>query len=119
MIIYENVVKKIGNFVDEFGADTIIFFGDGVPDTLADYCYIIDIKSTTSRIVAGDIIYIGDDDYKILQIGEVAEKNLVNLGHLTINFTGDISNLLSGNIVVDKKFNKNIVIGTKIKIIRK
>ena len=116
MIIYDNVVKAKGALANEFGDKMIILFGDNAPEMLKDYCYSIDIKKTNSKIAVGQHIVIANEQFKILGVGSVAEKNLVDLGHLTIHFSGDLTNLLPGAIVVEDKSCPKIEIGTKISI---
>lgn len=116
MIIYDNNIKNMGSMVEAFGNEMAILFGDEAPDTLKDYCYMIDIKSVSDKIEVGDTIIIDDERFLIKAIGEIAQKNLEALGHLTINFTGDESGLLPGAIVVEKKDCPKIEIGTRIAI---
>lgn len=115
MIIYENEVKAKGSLVGEFGDAMLITFGENAPDTLKDYCYIIDVKETNSPIKKGQFLVIDNEKFEILLVGDIAEKNLVSLGHLTVNFTGEDS-VLPGSIIVENKSCPAISIGTKISI---
>ncbi|MBC2578197.1 PTS glucitol/sorbitol transporter subunit IIA [Peptostreptococcus russellii] len=116
MIIYDNNIKNMGSMVEAFGNEMAILFGDNAPDTLKDYCYTIDVKDADDKIEVGDTIIIDDEKFSIKAIGDLAQKNLEALGHLTINFTGDESGLLPGAIVVEKKDCPKINIGTRIVI---
>lgn len=116
MIIYKNKIKNLGEMVDAFGNEMAILFGDNAPDTLRDYCYTIDIIKANGRIEKGDIVTIDNERFTIKAIGDLAQKNLEALGHLTINFTGDESTLLPGAIVVENKSCPSIGIGTRIAI---
>lgn len=50
-IIYENKVKALGDLAETFLEEgMIIFFGDNAPDTLADYCYSINIKKLKKQL---------------------------------------------------------------------
>lgn len=100
-IIYENVVKGKGELASAFLEEkTIILFGDSAPDTLKDYCYSIDVKDTAAAIKAGQILEINGKKYKIVLVGDVVQKNLEALGHISIRFTGE-SDGLPGTIVVE------------------
>ena len=116
MIIYENTIKSKGSLVGEFGDGMFILFGDNAPDMLKDYCYGIDVIPTNSTIEVGQVLKVDDHVFKILGVGNVAEKNLVDLGHLTVHFSGDLDSLLPGAIVVENKSCPKIDINTKITI---
>ncbi|MBF0715583.1 PTS glucitol/sorbitol transporter subunit IIA [Gemelliphila palaticanis] len=115
VIIYENVVKDKGSLVSEFGNSMLITFGDDAPDSLKDYCYSIDIKNTNNSIESGQFLYIDNEKFEILLVGNIAERNLTTLGHVTINFTGE-SEVLPGAIVVENKPCPKIELGTVIRI---
>ncbi len=117
MSVYKNKIKDKGPAVDAFGGDMIILFGDNAPDTLKDYCYTIDVLPTNETITEGMSINFDDQDYIIKTVGNLAERNLVNLGHLTVNFTGDPAQCLPGAIVVEQKQAPKLDIGTIIEII--
>lgn len=115
-IKYENVIKTVGSDAKNFGFDTIILFGDNAPHTLKDFCYTIDIKPTYGKIQKGDFISIGDTKLEIIAVGEVAQENLIKLGHITINTTNNVEGLLPGSIVTKKEEIKDIKEGSVIKI---
>ena len=116
MSIYKNKVKAAGKDVKAFGGEMLILFGDNAPDTLKDYCYTIDVKPTEGTIKKGQKIKFDNNDYEIVEVGDIAEKNLVNLGHLTVHFSGDPAQCLPGAIVVENKPAPDIQIGTEIEI---
>ena len=116
-IIYENTVKEHGELIGEFGDEMLIFFGDNAPDELRDYCYIIDIKETNGDIKEGSYFKVNEKKAKILAVGSEAQKNLVNLGHLTVNLSGNVDDLLPGAIVCESVDIGPIEDGTVIKIV--
>jgi PTS system glucitol/sorbitol-specific IIA component len=117
-IIYENKVKASGVLAETFlDEGMIIFFGDNAPDTLADYCYSIDVKPVEETIKAGQIFIIDGVEFKITAVGDVAEKNLVNLGHITVAFNGSPEPTLSGTICVERKEIPKFKIGSEISIL--
>ncbi|MBU0278231.1 PTS glucitol/sorbitol transporter subunit IIA [Gemella sp. zg-1178] len=115
MLVYENTVKEKGVLVKELGDSMFITFGDNAPETLKDYCYSIAIKPTKAKIKVGQRLIIDGSDYEIIAVGDIAEHNLVQLGHLTVNFSGD-SNVLPGAIAVENKQCPVLEIGTVIRI---
>lgn len=115
--IYENKIKAQGELVEEFGREMMIFFGDNAPDTLKDYCHLIDIKKVNGQIKAGDYFEVDGSKVKILAVGEEAQSNLENLGHLTVNLSENLDDLLPGAIICENgKLNK-LEIGSTIKIL--
>ena len=117
-IIYENKVKDLGALATAFAEeDMIILFGDNAPDTLADYCYSIDINPVKETIKVGQIFMFDGVAFNITAVGEIAEKNLANLGHITISFNGSTGPILPGTICVEKKEMPKIKIGSEISIL--
>lgn len=116
--IYENKVKASGPLAETFlDEGMIIFFGDNVPDTLADYCYSININKVEETLEAGQILMIDGVEFKITAVGDVAEKNLVNLGHITVAFNDSPVHTLGGTICVEKKDIPRLGIGSEIYIL--
>lgn len=119
MIIYENIIIDKGNYVEECGSEMFITFGDNAPAELKDYCYIWKKKSINDEIKENDVLFINEEEFKILKVGSIASKNLNDLGHLTFNFSGDEDNLLPGTIIIEKKNCPKLDINTIIKIERR
>lgn len=117
-VIYENKVKALGDLAETFKEEgMIILFGDNAPDTLADYCYSIDINPVKERIKVGQTFVINEVPFKITAVGDVAEKNLVNLGHITVSFNGSTDQPLPGTICVEKKDIPEIEVESEICIL--
>ena len=55
--------------------------------------------------------------FSITAVGEIAEKNLVGLGHITVSFNGSTGPTLPGTICVEKKEMPKIKIGSEIFIL--
>lgn len=116
-LVYENKIVGAGDMVSAFsGEKMFILFGENAPDTLKDFCYTIDIKSTNEAIAVGQTISIDGDKFEITAIGDVAEKNLTSLGHMTVVFDGAKEATLPGSIYVEDKEMPELKIGTVIKI---
>ena len=116
-LVYENRVKGAGDMVSAFqGEKMFILFGDNAPDTLKDFCYTIDIKDTNKEISVGQILDIDGSKFEITAVGNVAEKNLTSLGHMTVVFDGSKEAALPGSIYVENADMPELKIGTIIKI---
>ncbi|MGT2910142.1 PTS glucitol/sorbitol transporter subunit IIA [Streptococcus cameli] len=78
----------------------LILFGEGAPVDLAEFCFTIDNKELTGTISVGSTLRIDGASYPITAVGDVVEKNLSNLGHITINFDGSAEGSLPGTLHV-------------------
>lgn len=116
-MIFETHVTNIGPEAEMFQAEKmLIFFGDEAPETLADYCYNIELKASTGDILPGMTFGFNDQTYKITAVGDVVKKNLDDLGHITVRFDGAEEAELPGTLYVEEKVLPEIKIGTKISI---
>ena len=117
-IIYENEVKGMGDMVEAFMEEGMfVLFGENAPDTLKDFCYTISVKNATDTIAAGQTLEIDGKSYEIVGVGDVVQKNLEALGHITVNFTGNVEGALPGSLVVAKSDVPKLKLGSVIKII--
>jgi Phosphotransferase system sorbitol-specific component IIA len=115
--IYENHVKSIGNMAQEFLQEKmLILFGDEAPAGLKDYCYAVDLNPIDGKITTGDQVAINDQVYRITAVGNLVQKNLVNLGHITMKFDGSTKADLAGTLYLEDKEVPAIQVGTKISI---
>lgn len=117
-LIYKSQIRSIGSLVETFeDEEMFILFGDNAPDTLKDFCYCIDIEPVNQSIEVGQTLDIDGNKYKITALGNIAEKNLINLGHVTIVFDGATEASLPGSIYVEKQSVPKMKIGSEISII--
>jgi PTS system glucitol/sorbitol-specific IIA component len=117
MIKYQAEVTEIGPLVTEFiDAGILVFFGEGAPPELVEFSIIHNGKSLKSDLVPGDEITIDVETFKILAVGEVANENFRNLGHLIIKFNGKTKVELPGDVCVEQKKVPDIRVGTILKI---
>ncbi|MBW9171875.1 PTS glucitol/sorbitol transporter subunit IIA [Clostridium estertheticum] len=115
MMIYTTEVKEIGLNAKEFlNEEIIVLFGFNAPPDLRPYCFLIEQNKLEESIEVDDTLFINNDSYKIIAVGDQVNKNLKDLGHITINFKGDTNNLMAGSLYVEKKAISNIDVGTKI-----
>ena len=118
MIKYQARVTGIGPLVKEFiEAGILVFFGEGAPPELAEFSILHDGKKPKANVTSGDTIYIDDNTYKVLAVGEVANTNFANLGHLIIKFNGKTKVELPGDVCVEAKPVPQIKPGTLLKIV--
>lgn len=116
-VIFHTEVIELGEQVEAFFEEGMfVLFGENVPDTLKDFCYFIDSKDVDGTMKAGDHLIIDGNSYEITSVGEIAQKNLENLGHLTVVFNGAKEAGLPGSICVEAKPMPKLIMGSKISI---
>ena len=116
--IYENKVKSVGIEAKSFLEEKMfILFGDGAPQELKDFCYNIDVVDATEEIKAGQKLYINNDSFEITSVGDVVQRNLTTLGHITLRFDGSTSPELPGTLYLENKDLPSIDLGTELKIV--
>lgn len=115
---YKATVTEIGPLVTEFiEAGILVFFGDDAPPELREFSIIHDGKTLIADVVPEDVIIIDDKQYQVLAVGDVANSNLSNLGHLIIKFNGQTEPQLPGDVCVEEKPVHQVIVGTVFEII--
>ncbi|SFG47479.1 PTS glucitol/sorbitol transporter subunit IIA [Sporolactobacillus nakayamae] len=115
--IYKTEIKSIGKLAKDFLQEKmLILFGNEAPDGLKDYCFGIDVKSVHDAIQTGQYLSIDDSRFKITAVGRLVQKNLADLGHITMRFDGSTKADLAGTLYLENKPIPNIDIGTQIAI---
>lgn len=85
------------------GANMLILFGEGAPADLAEFCFTIDNKDLKGSIPVGGNSGLTNLRFVITAVGNVVEKNLRNLGHISIHFDGSSAGSLPGTLHVEGK----------------
>ena len=117
MSVFKTKVQAIGSEAALFKEDKLlILFGDNAPEGLKDYAYQIIINRAKEEITTEMILAIGKTDFKITAVGNLVTKNLNQLGHITMKFTGETTAELPGTLYLEGKEIPIITVGTKITI---
>lgn len=115
---YKATVTEIGPLVSEFiQAGILVFFGDDAPPELREFSIIHNGKTLAADVAPGDVVIIDNEQYQVLAVGEVANKNLSNLGHLIMKFNGQTTPQLPGDVCVEEKPVHQVKIGSIFEII--
>ena len=104
--IYRTEITEIGPEVEEFldTAGIMITFEDGAPPELAEISVMHKhIGRREEPPVAGDMVSIGDREYGITAVGEIAWKNMLELGHVVFKFNGATEAELPGEICLEEQ----------------
>lgn len=116
--IFETTVTKIGpeaiNMLTD--ANMFILFGEGAPEDLAEYCFTHSSKEVTGTIHPGGYLVIDDTEYLITAVGNVVEKNLSSLGHITVSLDGSTEGSLPGALHIQAPAIPTIQLNSVIQI---
>jgi len=116
--IFEAKVIQVGpeaqNMIQD--ANMLILFGEEAPEDLAEYCFKIDNKDLLGSIQKGGKLVVDSEEYLITAVGNVVEKNLTGLGHITISFDASEEGSLPGTLHVAADKEVVIAQGTTIQI---
>ena len=116
--IFEAKVIQVGpeaqNMIQD--ANMLILFGEEAPEDLAEYCFKSDNKDLLGSIQKGGKLVVDSEEYLITAVGNVVEKNLTGLGHITISFDASEEGSLPGTLHVAAEKEVVIVQGTTIQI---
>ncbi len=120
--IYLTEVTRLGPEVPDFlEAGLMITFAEGAPPELAEMSVLH--EPTTRREAPpepGDVLSIGEHEFRITAVGGKAWKNVLELGHACFKFSGGSETELPGEIYVEEAEGVNLLEeiqpGAKIKI---
>jgi PTS system glucitol/sorbitol-specific IIA component len=115
---YRMRVVEIGPLVDEFlQASILVFFKVGAPPELAEFSILHEPSDSFRDVEIGDLIVVGDVSLRVTAVGEVANKNIRDLGHLIMKANGRSEPELPGDVCVEEKDLPHINVGTIIEIL--
>ncbi|MBT2690970.1 PTS glucitol/sorbitol transporter subunit IIA [Bacillus sp. ISL-47] len=116
--IYENKIKNVGPFANTFLEEKMfILFGNEAPQDLKDFCYNIDVVNADGEIKEGQKLLINDDAFEITAVGNLVQRNLTTLGHITLRFDGMTDAELPGTLYLENKEIPPIDLNTELKIV--
>lgn len=118
MVKYEAKVVEIGPLVSEFiEAGIIVLFEIGAPPELVEFSILHEHGPLKGEVVVGDIVLIDSESFRVTAVGDVANQNLANLGHLIMKCNGLTEPELPGDVCVEVKPLPHISVGTEICIL--
>lgn len=98
---YATRVVEVGPDAPAFLEEKMaITFSGEAPAALRSYCFLIDEAELTGSLEVGMPVRIGQQEWTITAVGDLAEKNLGNLGHVTLVFDGEAEPRMPGAIHV-------------------
>lgn len=119
-VLYKSTVTEIGELVPTFTAEgMLVFFGETAPEELRTFCIIHKVEHQEGLIKPGDMVSIDGHEFEILSVGNVANDNLYNLGHLNLKANGNTEADMPGDVSIAQVPLPEISVGTKIEISRR
>jgi glucitol/sorbitol PTS system EIIA component len=99
---YATTITRIGEQVPEFVASgLIIFFAEGAPEELHFFSVLHEPEAKAGGVRPGDIVRIDDRELRVTAVGDVANDNMVNLGHIDLKANGAAEAPLPGDLCVE------------------
>ena len=101
MTYYRSTIVDVGPEAVEMAlAGVIILFGEPLPEALAEVSVVHRPSKTLEghAVRAGDLVRIGDSEVEIVSVGELATKNLDELGHVVLYINQADQKLLPGAV---------------------
>ncbi|MBP1043552.1 PTS glucitol/sorbitol transporter subunit IIA [Vagococcus allomyrinae] len=84
----KSIVKEIGEFAFFEDEPIIILFNTTAPEGLKEVCVLHDYQEepTSDLLQVGSKIYFGSQEYRVKEIGNLANSSLKELGHASFYF---------------------------------
>lgn len=113
-----STVVAIGDSVEEFrAARVLVFFNVGAPEELAEFSVLHEPTINLATVARGDSLRLGAETFAVLAVGEVANQNLANLGHLVVKADGRTEPEMLGDVCVEARDLPRLVVGDPIEIL--
>ncbi|WP_241722917.1 PTS glucitol/sorbitol transporter subunit IIA [Raoultella sp. HC6] len=88
-VIYQTTITHIGASATMALEDRmLITFREGASADIEEYCFIHNHGELVGSLAPGAELQLGDRRYPVTAVGDVAEQNLRELGHITLRFDG-------------------------------
>jgi PTS system glucitol/sorbitol-specific IIA component len=100
---YATTVTAVGEQVAEFvSSGLLIWFAEGAPEELHFFSVLHRPTVITGGVRPGDLVRIDDQEFRVTAVGEVANDNMVNLGHMDLKANGASEAPLPGDICLEE-----------------
>lgn len=114
---YETRVTGVGELAGEFfDAGIVVLFGRDAPEEVAEISVLHEPSVTDEGVEVGCTVRIGEEALRVLAVGDVANENLVNLGHLVLKRNGQREASMPGDVCCDEGDVPPIQRGTLIRV---
>ncbi|MBC1421520.1 PTS glucitol/sorbitol transporter subunit IIA [Listeria seeligeri] len=109
-------IIEIGPLVPAFEEEKIvILFGPSATNELREISVIHELEELPNNAIQkGNKLTIGQQEYIIEEVGTEANKNLEELGHISIYFRSGENEVLPGAIVVSPEIFPTLTVGDTV-----
>ncbi|AUP76371.1 PTS glucitol/sorbitol transporter subunit IIA [Kosakonia oryzendophytica] len=117
-VIYQTTITHIGDCAaDALSDNMLITFREGAPADVAEFCFIHNHGELSGALRPGAEFMLGEQHYPVTAVGDVAEQNLRELGHITLRFDGQTQAEYPGTVHVDGVTPHDIAPGCILKFV--
>ena len=110
-------ITGVGQLAEEFTAAGIwVFFRDDAPEELTEFALLHRAPAPRTPLAAGDVLEIDGERFTIQAVGEVANDNVRELGHLVLKANGLTDPELPGDVCVEARPLPEPAVGMRIRI---
>ncbi|MGT2923730.1 PTS glucitol/sorbitol transporter subunit IIA [Streptococcus caviae] len=112
-------VVEIGEMVPAFEEEMlVVLFGQMAPPELRAICVVHDYQGEENNVFKiGTKLQLGAQEYTVTQVGDAANKNFQELGHVSVYFREGENDILPGAIIAEPLIFPKLQVGDTIKII--
>ena len=117
-VIYQTTITRIGqSAADALSDQMLITFREGAPADIEEYCFIHNHGELAGTLQPGAELQLGEQRYPVTAVGEVAEQNLRELGHITLRFDGQPQAEYPGTVHVEGPVPQAVTPGCTLKFV--
>ena len=117
-VIYQTTITRIGaSATMALAEQMLITFREGAPADIEEYCFIHNHGEFSGALSPGAELQLGEQRYPVTAVGDVAEQNLRELGHITVRFDGEAEAEFPGSIHVSGPTPTDIPLGSTLSFI--
>lgn len=96
---YKTTVIAIGTMVQELlQQGIVVLFDNTAPKELQEISIVHTGGTLAKDVIKGDFMILGDSVYTVTAVGELANRNLKNIGHVCLKFDARTSPELPGDL---------------------
>ena len=117
-VIYQTPITRMGQGAAEALRDQMLMtFREGAPADMEEFCFIHGHGEMKGELKAGSQLELGETRYAVTAVGDVAEQNLRELGHITLRFDGQPQAEYPGTVHVDGPVPQAVTPGCTLKFV--
>ncbi|HDC4526964.1 TPA: PTS glucitol/sorbitol transporter subunit IIA [Enterobacter cloacae] len=117
-VIYQTTITRIGqSAADALSDQMLITFREGAPADIEEFCFIHCHGELHGALKAGSQLELGETRYAVTAVGDVAEQNLRELGHITLRFDGQPQAEYPGTVHVEGPVPQAVTPGCTLKFV--